>query len=147
MALLTILFDILNYGTMMSKGMNMYESLLINKNVNIGFSEPWDLLEKLEKDNLIGSITDIGTNIDKYYGYKDECLIINLTKGFQYDDLDCKYFLVSPRHEGSRFADLLKNNTVNCSFLRITKEQANSDDRFNTDWWRGGGGFTATIKL
>ena len=125
----------------------MSETKLINRDIYIGFSEPWDLSGKLEKDNTIGAITDAGTNVDKYYGNKEECLIIRLKKGFQYDGLDCKYFMVSPRYEEATFIDLLNGSEVDCSFIRITKEQANSGDRFDTSWWRGGGAFIATIKL
>lgn len=125
----------------------MSEAKLINRMVYIGFSEPWELSGKLEKDNTIGTITDIGRGVNKYYGNKEEYLIIRLKKGFQYDGLDCKYFVASPRLEGTTFIDLLNGNEVDYGFIRITKEQANSDNRFDTSWWRGGGAFTATIKL
>lgn len=125
----------------------MSEKALVNKTVNIGFSEPWDLSEKLEKDNSIGIITDAGTSINKYYGNKEECVIISLKKSFQFDGLECKYFVASPRHEGITFKNLLNGDGINCSFVRVTKEQAESDNPFDTSWWRGSGGFIATIKL
>ena len=125
----------------------MSEKKLINRDIYIGFGEPWDLSGKLEKDNTIGTITDAGTNVDKYYGNTEECLIIRLKKRFQYEGLNCEYFVGSPRHEGTTFIDLLRGNEVSCGFIRITKEQANSDNRFDTSWWRGGGAFIVTIKL
>ena len=87
----------------------MSETKLINRDIYIGFSEPWDLSGKLEKDNTIGAITDIGKGVNKYYGNKEEYLIIRLKKGFQHESLDCKYFVASPRHEGTTFTDLLKS--------------------------------------
>lgn len=125
----------------------MANDALINRVADIGFSEPWDLSERLEKDNLVGTITDVGTSVNKHYGNKEECVIITLRKSFQHDGLECKYFVVSPRHEGATFSQLLNGSKINCGFLRITKRQAESDDRFDTSWWRGGGGFVATVKL
>ena len=40
----------------------------------------------------------------------------------------------------------INGSEVDCGFLRITKEQVSSEDRFDTSWWRGGGAFIATIK-
>jgi hypothetical protein len=129
------------------EGVKMTERNLIKRDVNIGFSEPWKLAEELEKENLIGAVIDAGTSMNRHYGNKDACLVIRLKKSFLFDGLECKYFVVSPRHEGTSFKDLMDGNKINCSFLRITKEQADSDNPFDTSWWRGGGGFIASVKL
>lgn len=124
------------------------EKQVVNRGLDIGFSEPWELSKILKKENSIGNIIDVGVNVNKHYGNEEECLVIRLKKSFQFADLECEYFVASPRYENSSFDDLLSGKNVNCSLLRITKEQANSDDCFDTSWWRGGaGGFIATLKL
>jgi len=105
----------------------MYNNLPIK--VEVGVSEPWDF-DGTKSGGFIGEITHI--LVEKYYsiaGEKtEEQALFVVSKPFVYEGMKCKYFIVSPRHEGFSFADLIAGNSLNLGMVRVPTIHGESDN-------------------
>lgn len=74
-----------------------------------------------------------------------EKVIVKVSEGFDYDGRYCEYFLASTRHVGKDFLEILKGESLLCSFIRIGEDNLNADDPFDSSWWRGGAAFVGDM--
>jgi hypothetical protein len=100
--------------------------------VRINLSEPWDLGEALNWEPLEGEI--IATS----GSYPGGAALIKVSHPFNYKNVDCEYFVATPRYQGDSIKVLDSGNALLCGITRISKEMAKSPNPFNLSSWRGG---------
>ena len=98
----------------------------------VKLSDPWDLGEKLNWMPLYAVVIAIDDSSTP------ERIILRLIEPFEYKNVRCEYFVVTPRHENGNLNDLLKNKGVFCGLTRIPEERIYLSDPFDLGWWRGG---------
>lgn len=113
-------------------------SKMQDKKIEIIVSDPWEF----------GTIHGTGPFLAEVLKEKDnEALLIKLDKALEFEQVQCQYFVASPRLEGDSISDIPRGKTVGCNLTRITKEHANSADPFDLSWWRGGVGLIASLSI
>ena len=111
---------------------------LLHNRVIIEISDPWELGEHRKWEHLTGIIIDVNENSDN--------LIIRIDQSFIFRNVECTYFIASPRHAGVDFKQFIHGESIVCGLTRITSEQANSRNPFDLSKWRGGIGIIGTIR-
>ncbi len=82
----------------------------------------------------------------KVLGEKDNALLVEYETPFQYKNITCRFFVVSPRHEDVEIQTALAGESVLCGMTLITPEQREGDDPFDLRLWRGGIAFIADVQ-
>ncbi len=67
-------------------------------------------------------------------------IILKVKAPFKPDGIYYEYLVAGNRHEGFYYSELLNEDYVPSNFTRVPPEQIQSQDPFDTSWWRGGGG-------
>jgi hypothetical protein len=75
-----------------------------------------------------------------------EAILIKLECPFYYQSMYYEYIVAFPRQSDYLIDDLLKNKRVFCSLIKIPPKKLETDDPFDTSWWRGGGAFLGDIE-
>jgi hypothetical protein len=124
---------------------------LIDHQVSIGISEPWEFEDQVGSSTFTGAITDIYTSRHLRQSFKKETeyLIVHLARPFGYEKLRTEYLIGSPRHDGVGLSELIKGEVVTINFCRASSEGAQSDDLFDSTRWKNykSFGLIGSIKL
>jgi hypothetical protein len=65
-------------------------------------------------------------------------LLLRIQNPFIYKDVNCEYFVATPRHKDSSVDGLAMGRSVQCALIRIPPDRLKAEDPFDTGWWRGG---------
>ena len=101
---------------------------LQNKKVHVRISDPWELGELIQWKALEATIVNV----------ESDNILIKLLNPFAYKGNHCEFFVVTPRHEGDHLEKLRNGKSLFCGLTRITSEQANANNPFDLQSWRGG---------
>jgi hypothetical protein len=108
------------------------DTTLLHSYVRIKLSEPWDLGETLNWEPLEGEI--LATS-DSHTG---GAALIKLNQPFNYKNVDCEYFVATPRYRGISIRVIASGKPLLCGITRISKEMVKSSNPFDLSSWRGG---------
>ena len=108
------------------------EKTLEQQSIIVKLSDPWDLGERLNWEPLSAVVVAVDNNSIP------EKIILRMIDSFEYENVQCEYFVASPRHEGGRLNDIQRNKGVICGLTRIPDERLQLADPFDLKWWRGG---------
>ena len=126
-------------------------AILVESQISIGISEPWEFEDEVGSSTFTGTITDVyvSTHFRKSSEKETEYLIIHLARPFGYAKLKTEYLIGSPRHEGNGLSELAKGDVVTFNFCRASTERAKSDTPFDSTRWKGDRSFglIGSIKL
>ena len=117
---------------------NSYLDGIIDCQVTIGISEPWEFKDEVGSSTFTGTITDVymSVHLRKFSEKETEYLIVHLARPFGYEKLKTEYLIGSPRHEGSGLSELAKGEVISFNFCRASFERAHSDNPFDSTRWK-----------
>ena len=105
---------------------------MINLDVEVSISEPWSFGEGKESNPFNAMIEQVSI---KYHSRDkqiqvNECVLLRVARQFSYRNVKCEFLLASPRHVGIGLHDLVSGEHVPFNFLRMSSDQACTDDPF-----------------
>ena len=130
---------------------NSFFSGLINGQVSVKISEPWEFEDEVGSSILSGTIADVykSTHLRKSSQKTTEYLIVHLLRPFGYKKLKTEFLMRSPRHEGSGLSEPAKGEEIPVNFYRSSPKRVFSDHPFEWTRWRNDRSFglIGSIKL
>ena len=118
--------------TKMDGDIQRFIGQLMNLDVKVSIGEPWNFGDGKERNPFGAVIEQVSI---KYHsrGKKiqaSESVLLRVSRPFAYRNVKCEFLLASPRHVGIGLRHLVSGEHVSFNFLRISSDQACSDDPF-----------------
>lgn len=104
--------------------------------VVLQLSDPWEMGEALDWPHILGTV--VNNNGDS--------LLVEIDHPFEYDNMEYRFVVVSPRHEGIPLKNAA-SEVVPCNMIRTTTERAHSNNPCDVSWWRGGHAMIGSITV
>lgn len=114
---------------------------LVGKSAEIQVSDPWDFCTDIARTSITASIEQLSIQISGKCDNTSytESLLLRIAKPFAYQNLKYEYIIASPRHTDKGLGDLMNHESVPFNYLRISSDQAVSENPFLSEKkWRGG---------
>ncbi len=121
----------------------MSQSPLLNQDLRMEVSEPWELSDTPEGPGRRATVKIIGTT-----GTADgrDALLLEVTPEIEYGDMMYRRFVATPRHPGSLATSLLDGGRGEANLHGMPGDFI-AEDPLSLTWWRGGLGIVATLFL
>lgn len=121
----------------------MSERPLLNQDLRMEVSEPWELSDPPETPGRRATVKSIG-GADSALGR--DALLLEVTPELEYGGTVYWRFVATPRHSGSLATSLLDGGRVEANLHGMPRDFV-AEDPLSLDWWRGGLGIVATLFL
>jgi len=99
-------------------------------------TDPWDIVSAIGSGPFFARV--VGSEPPT------QTLLLELDPPFQYQSIECRYFVARARHEGVNLSDL-NSRTITCNMTLIPEDRARGATPFDLSWWRGGLGVIADL--
>jgi hypothetical protein len=116
---------------------------LVGTKVKLVLVDPWDFVTVNGPGPFTATILKTSQGQDD----NDVAVLLQVEPILQYDGMECKYFVGSPRHENKSIREILSSKLVACNLTRVPEERATSADAFDLSWWRGGIALIADLSI
>lgn len=121
----------------------MAQTNLINMEVELIVSDPWEFCTELGAGPFNARILQVGKSQDVP---DKDAVLIQLLSPVTYREVTCEFFVASPRHENETLQSLGEGREVSCGLTVIPVDRAHSPNPFDLSWWRGGVGLIGTLR-
>ena len=119
------------------------ESELVGRTVTLTVSDPWELVDEIGVGPHPCRILRVGSDAENP---ARKSLLVEIVRAVSRRGVPFQYLIASTRSAGQDWVSLEKEKGVDCGFIRIPPERAESADPFDLSWWRGGDAFLGNLS-
>ncbi len=105
--------------------------------------DPWDFVTQ----NGSGPFNAAVLRLEGKQTADEQSILIQLDHPVHNGEIECRYFVGKPRHEGSSLGRIFDGIAVGCTLTCISEDRAIGPNPFDLSWWRGGLAIIADVNL